>query len=147
MEALRQLRQNMDEKHLKALIEAIPYAKFLRIDAELRGDELTTILRYHNDLVGNMMLPAIHGGVIGGFLEMAMIIHLAWVGGTEYLPRPIDVSIDYLRSGRPFDTFARGTVTKHGRRVANVRVEAWQESRDKPIAAAHGHFRVKDDEE
>ena len=27
-----------------------------------------------------------------------------------------------------------------GRRVANVHVEAWQESRARPIAALHGHF-------
>lgn len=145
MEALRLLRQNKDETHLKALIDAIPYAKFLRIDAEVRGDELTMILRYHRDIIGNMMLPAIHGGVIGGFMEMAMMVHLAWVSDTEYLPRPIDVNIDYLLSGRPRDTYARGAVTKHGKRVANVRVEAWQESRDKPIAAAHGHFRVKEE--
>jgi len=145
MEALRQLRLNKDEAHLKALIQSIPYARFLGIDAEVRGDELTMILRYHNDLVGNVMLPAIHGGVIGGFLEMAMMIHLAWVSETEHLPRPIDVGIDYLRSGRPRDTYARGAVTKHGRRIANVRVEAWQEARDKPIAAAHGHFRMKEE--
>lgn len=145
METLRQLRLNKDEAHLKALIQSIPYARFLGIDAEVRGDELTMILRYHNDLVGNVMLPAIHGGVIGGFLEMAMMIHLAWVSETEHLPRPIDVGIDYLRSGRACDTYARGAVTKHGRRIANVRVEAWQEARDKPIAAAHGHFRMKEE--
>ncbi|MDO9460201.1 MAG: PaaI family thioesterase [Alphaproteobacteria bacterium] len=144
MEALRLLRQNKDEKHLRALIDAIPYAKFLGIGAEVRGDELTMILHYQKSLIGNVMLPAIHGGVIGGFLEMAMMIHLAWVSDTEYLPRPIDVSIDYLLSGRPHDTYARGTVTKHGKRVANVRIEAWQESRSKSIAAAHGHFRMKE---
>ena len=145
MDALHKLRESRDQEHLQALIESIPYAKFLRIGAELRGDELTMILRYHEDLVGNIMLPAIHGGVIGSFLETAMVIHLAWVSDTDHLPRPIDINIDYLRSGRAHDTYARGTVTKHGRRVANVRVEAWQESRDKPIAAAHGHFRMKDD--
>jgi hypothetical protein len=26
--------------------------------------------------------------------------------------------------------------------VANVQVEAWQESRARPIAALHGHFHV-----
>ncbi|HCO90654.1 MAG TPA: thioesterase [Alphaproteobacteria bacterium] len=146
MDALQSLRSSRDEKHLKALLQSIPYAQFLHIDAELRGDELTMILRYHDALVGNIMLPAIHGGAIGAFLETAMMIHLAWVSDTDHLPRPIDINIDYLRSGRALDTYARGTVTKHGRRVANVRVEAWQEHRDKPIAAAHGHFRMKDEQ-
>jgi acyl-coenzyme A thioesterase PaaI-like protein len=35
---------------------------------------------------------------------------------------------------------ARGTVVKQGRRVANVRVEAWQGDPDRPVAAAHAHF-------
>ena len=57
-------------------------------------------------------------------------------------PRPIDVTVDYLRSGRPVDTYARAQIKRLGRRVANVHVEAWQEARDRPIAALHGHFHV-----
>jgi acyl-coenzyme A thioesterase PaaI-like protein len=48
--------------------------------------------------------------------------------------------VDYLRTGRAVDTYAKGTITKHGRRVANVRVDAWQDDRDRPIASAHAHF-------
>ena len=36
--------------------------------------------------------------------------------------------------------YARADVRKVGRQVANVHVEAWQEARDKPIAALRGHF-------
>jgi len=39
-------------------------------------------------------------------------------------------------------TYARATIFKEGARVANVRVRAWQESEDKPIAALSGHFLV-----
>ena len=38
---------------------------------------------------------------------------------------------------------AQAIITKHGRRVANVRAEAWQEDRSKPIAAMHGHFLLR----
>jgi acyl-coenzyme A thioesterase PaaI-like protein len=41
------------------------------------------------------------------------------------------------------DTFARAHVTKLGRRIANVRVEAWQATPNDPIAALHGHFLLK----
>ncbi len=50
--------------------------------------------------------------------------------------------MEYLRSGRPLTTYARATVKKVGRRVANVHVEAWQEQRDAPIAFLRGHFLV-----
>ncbi len=55
-------------------------------------------------------------------------------------PKTIDITIDYLRSGRPRETFARATVQKAGRRVAHVHAEAWQESRARPIAMMRGNF-------
>jgi acyl-coenzyme A thioesterase PaaI-like protein len=58
------------------------------------------------------------------------------------LPKTINITIDYLRSGRTVDTFARGVITRHGRRVANVRVEAWQDDPERPIAIAYAHFLI-----
>ena len=62
---------------------------------------------------------------------------------TIVLPKTITLTVDYLRSGRPVDTHARAFVTRQGRRVTNVRVEAWQDDRGKPIATAHAIFLVK----
>ena len=36
----------------------------------------------------------------------------------------------------------RAEIVKHGRRIANVRVIAWQESPDKPVAAGIGNFSL-----
>ncbi len=85
-------------------------------------------------------LPAIHGGAIGAFLELTSLIQLLFNTQCESLPKTVDVSIDYLRSGRPVETFGRAVVTRQGRRVANVRAEIWQDEFNKPIAASHGHF-------
>ncbi|MEL7128309.1 MAG: PaaI family thioesterase, partial [Pseudomonadota bacterium] len=57
-------------------------------------------------------------------------------------PKPIDLTIDYLRSGKAEDLFARANVTKLGRRIANVRCDAWQATRSKPVASLHAHFLV-----
>ena len=54
------------------------------------------------------------------------------------------MTIEYLRSGRPQETFATAHIVKVGRRIANVRVDAWQGERDKPIAALRGHFLLGD---
>jgi acyl-coenzyme A thioesterase PaaI-like protein len=59
------------------------------------------------------------------------------------LPKTINVTVAYLRSARPVDTFAHGTITKHGRRVAVVYAQAWQEDRARPVATAHAHFLIK----
>jgi len=129
--------------NIEALLGAIPYARHLGMDVERQGRELTFILRFAPHLIGNPRLPALHGGVIGSFLETAAILGLIWDTPLQVLPKPVDIGIDFLRSGRPVDTFARTIITKRGRRVANVRAEAWQEERARPIAALHGHFLIK----
>jgi uncharacterized protein (TIGR00369 family) len=134
-------------ERLAAMLERVPYARFLGLRTELAGDEMTAILPYSLHLIGNPSLPALHGGVIGAFMELTALAQLSIAKyptgqGLARQPRPIDVTVEYLRSGRPVDTYARAQIKRLGRRVANVQVEAWQESRARPIAALHGHFHV-----
>ena len=143
MEVIRRAHAEGRKPDLQALVDAIPYCKFLGIEIDRKGTELTTILRFDTKLIGNPVLPALHGGVVGAFLEVTSVIQLMLEVESEELPKPVDIGIDYLRSGKPVDTYARAIVTKHGRRVCNVRAEAWQDEHTKPIAALHGHFLIK----
>jgi uncharacterized protein (TIGR00369 family) len=130
-------------ERLNAMLGNIPYARFLGVRAEVAGDEMTLIMPFAEHLVGNIRLPALHGGVVGAFLEMTALAQL-WVSvGLARQARPVDVTVEYLRSGRPLTSYARAEIKRIGRRVANVQVEAWQEARAKPIAALHGHFSLK----
>jgi acyl-coenzyme A thioesterase PaaI-like protein len=124
------------------LIDLIPYAGFLGLSAALDGDELITTMRYGGHLIGNPALPALHGGTLGALLESAAIFELLSHAETSVLPKTITLTIDYLRSGAPVDTHARGIVTRRGRRVTNVRMEAWQADRKSPVATAHAVFLV-----
>ena len=138
---------------LAALVDAIPYAGFLGIAFDRRGDELTAVLGFRDELIGNPALPAIHGGVTAAFLETAAVVELSWqalwprveageaeAGDVPRLPRTIDFTIDYLRSGLPRDAYARARVNRSGRRYASVHVEAWQDNRARLFAQATGHF-------
>ena len=80
--------------------------------------------------------------MLGAFLEMTALAQLSVAQGLTRQPRPIGVTVEYLRSGRPVESYARAQIKRMGRRVANVYVEAWQEARSRPIAALHGHFHV-----
>lgn len=127
---------------LQAMLQRIPYARFLGVRAELAGDEMTMVLPFGQHIIGNPVLPAIHGGVLGAFMEMTALAQLSIKDGGERQPRVIDVSVEYLRSGRPLTTYARADIKKVGRRIANVHVEAWQEQRAQPIAALRAHFLI-----
>ena len=135
----------MTADDVRATLERIPYARFLGLRVEMAGDEMTAILPFAQHIIGNPVLPAIHGGVLGALMEITALTQLsiADVGsGLARQPKPIDVTIEYLRSARPLTTYARASVRKLGRRIANVHVEAWQEQRANPVAALRGHFLV-----
>jgi uncharacterized protein (TIGR00369 family) len=125
-----------------SLTEMIPYARFLGLQLRRDGDERVCHMPYQPMLIGNSALPALHGGTLGALLESAAIFELMAQSDSDRVPKIISLTVDYLRSGKAQDTFAHAVITRAGRRVANVRVEAWQEDRARPIAAAHVLFLV-----
>jgi uncharacterized protein (TIGR00369 family) len=123
------------------VIDAIPYARFLGISLDRTADgELVAKLRYGDHLVGNSSLPALHGGTIGALLESAAIFRVINEAPSLVVPKTVTVTVDFLRSAKARDTFANAVVTRQGRRVVNVRAEAWQEARDRPVAVATVHL-------
>ncbi len=161
-EPVQVVKQRRDAA-LAALVNAVPYIRFLNITFDRRGDELTSVLHFDDKLIGNPFLPAIHGGVTAAFLEVTSVITLNWshlwpriesgeldpedlaAGKLPRQPKTIDFTVDYLRSGLPRDAYARATVNRSGRRYASVHVEAWQDHKDRLFAQATGHFLIPQD--
>jgi len=160
-EPVQVIKQRRDGA-LSALVGGVPYIGYLGIRFDRRGDELTALLPFDEKLIGNARLPAIHGGVTAAFLEVTAIIELSWSLLWEdieqgridpaalapdtlpRLPKTIDFTVDYMRSGLPRDAYARARVARSGRRYASVQVEAWQDNRARPFAQAVGHFLMPD---
>ncbi len=128
-----------------AVIEQIPYARQLGVEMHEENGELLFVLPFKEANVGNPILPALHGGVIGGFLENSALLHLMWARESLEVPKTIDFSIDYLRSGKAQILYAQCEITKQGKRVANVMMTAWQDDKAKPIAVARAHFLLTQD--
>ena len=130
-----------EEKDFDALIELIPYAHLIGMQwTEGPDGDLLFELPYRATNIGNTLLPALHGGLIGGFLENAGILYLMWHHESQETPKIVDFSLDYLRSGKAQTLYAQCEITKLGRRVAHVVLSAWQEDRSKPVAVARAHF-------
>jgi uncharacterized protein (TIGR00369 family) len=126
----------------RALLAAIPYCRHLGITGARKGNRLILTMPFGPHLVGNPLLPALHGGVIGSLLETAAIAQVMFDLGPQARPKPVDITIDYLRSGRAQTSYASARIAKQGRRVVNVHAEMWQEDESKPIAALRGHFLI-----
>ena len=128
------------------LLQRLPYARFLGLDGVQTDEGVQVVMPFADQLIGNPMLPALHGGSTAALLEMTAVAQVSLSYPRLRLPRPINVTVAYLRSGRPIDVFAQARITKAGRRVAYVVAEAWQEARDQPIAALTAHFLLDDDD-
>lgn len=140
---LRTVTELRQSGNVQAISDLIPYAGTLGLEVFRDGQGLVTVLRFRDTNVGNHTLNLIHGGVVGALLEHAAIMHLLLETEVAVLPKIINLSVDFLRPVRGSDAFARGTVIRQGRQVANVRAEAWQDDPAKPVAAAHAHFLLK----
>jgi uncharacterized protein (TIGR00369 family) len=128
------------QKNPQLLVDTIPFARALGIEFDQKGDELIGKMNFDQHLIGDIGIGALHGGTIGALLESTAIFSLLWEVADTKMPKTINLTVEYLRSGRPKPTYASAEITRHGRRVASIRATAWQEDRDKPIAGAYAHF-------
>ncbi|MGE4611411.1 MAG: PaaI family thioesterase [Paracoccaceae bacterium] len=156
-QALQAAKERRDAA-LQQMASSVPYINFLGVEFERRGDELTTTLPFTEMLIGNPFLPALHGGTTAAFLEITAVMELMcaiiWpqmekggpvadaIARDEFpsMPKTIDFTVDYLRTGLPRDAYARARVNRSGRRYASVHVEAWQDDKNQIFAQATGHF-------
>ena len=138
------LKYTQETGDFSRLLGSIPYAGFIGLECDRFGDDLIFRLPAKDENLGNPILPAIHGGVIGGFMELSAALYLMLNQDTLRLPRIVDFSLDYLRAGLNRETYAECRLTRQGNRVANVMVSAWQKSRSQPIATARAHFLLED---
>ena len=120
-----------------------PYGEMLGLRTERVGNETLWVMPFREEVVGR---PGyLHGGAIAGLLEFAAFGTLyEALGGREGVRvKPINVTVDFMRGGRDHDTFAAATITRLGKRIANVEAHAWQKDRAKPIAAAHMNLLLR----
>ncbi len=122
------------------LLSYIPYTRFLGMSVRINEQQLLGRLAFAQRLIGNPMLPALHGGAVAALLESTAIFQLLWQHDSLVLPKTINITVQYLRSGKPEDTYAEARITKLGRRVVAMHANAWQQERERPIASAIAHF-------
>ena len=81
--------------------------------------------------------------MIGAFLETAAVVGVHREIGLVSAPKPIGLTVNYLRSGRAADTFAKVSIVKQGRRVVAFEAQAYQDDPALPIASCYGHFKLR----
>ncbi|MDG6078689.1 PaaI family thioesterase [Erythrobacter litoralis] len=121
------------------MVDALtPYAEALGIALE-QWDGETPVYRVEFAETVEGRPEHYHGGATGGLLETAgygvLRAELKKRGRAAML-KPINITVQYLSAGKSRTSYAKGRITKLGRRSANITVEAWQDDPARPIATA-----------
>jgi len=130
------------EKSPQSVMEMIPYADFIGAQVKIENDQLLYWLDKRPTNIGNPSLPALHGGVIGGVLELSAAIEVIYNLDIAAVPKVVDFSLDYLRAGRYKTVYAKCNVLRQGKKLINVTASAWQDDENTPIATARCHFLI-----
>lgn len=120
------------------MAELTPYAEAIGIAVEGVEDGVPVLRVAFSDAVQGRP-GALHGGAISGLLETAGYALLRGVlgqAGRSPAMKPINLTVQFLASGKPRPTYAKARIVKLGRRTANLSVEAWQDDPARPIASA-----------
>ena len=139
------MSQDLRLDRLRRMVESDPYAKTLGVEVELYGEAVRTITKTNDGLVGNVNLPALHGGVVGSLLMLTASLQLNAQLDEDERPTLLDIDIDYLRSGRVVPTYGSATVIRKGRRAATLHSRLWQEDEERPIATGRMSFLLQRD--
>lgn len=118
----------------QTLLDSIPYSRHLGLEVQRHNEAIFVQLPYRDAFIGNFMLPALHGGVIGALIEITARIAAQREDTQLRSPRILGSNIHYLRSATAQITFANAEIVRQGRRTSLVRVSCWQGDTTAPIA-------------
>ena len=125
---------------LDARLRAIPFFRFLGLSAvEIGDDSATARAAFTEDFIGNPIANTYHGGIVASLLESVASLTV-WPGLVAPAPKPINLTVDYLRPAQAEALAIRAQVSRKGRRMASVESVAWQSDPGKPVAKGLFHF-------
>lgn len=121
-----------------------PYLRTLGLALDMETTPVRGLMPYHECVVGNPRVPALHGGALACLLQTTAAGELMRVNRSETAPRMSSCTVEYLRSADLIDCHASAVVVTRSRRYANLRASVWQSREDQPVAVATIHFLLAD---
>jgi uncharacterized protein (TIGR00369 family) len=125
--------------------EHIPFNRFLGIRvAELREGYARFELPYRPELIGDVMRPALHGGVVSSLIDAAGGLAVWSMVTLEDRVSTIDLRIDYLAPCALETLIAEAEVVRVGNRVGVIDARCTQPSApDRVVATGKGVYNIK----
>jgi len=125
--------------------QMIPFNRYLGVRVGgLRQGFARLEVPFRDELVGDPLRPALHGGVLSALADTAGGAAV-WTGTEDERARvsTIDLRIDYLRPARLVTVVAEATVVRLGNRVGVADVRLFHpDAEDETIATGKGVYNI-----
>ena len=130
---------------LAGMFEGTPFVSYLgMVFNRVESGEVEMRIPFRGELIGNPILPALHGGVISALLDTCGGAAVWSQLGPADRVSTVDLRIDYLRPGRTEDLIGIGKVIRIGTRVGVADLRAFQpDDPEKPVAVGTGVYDIR----
>ena len=142
MTSLKVIEEARKTNNIQLLSQAIPLGQYLGLIFSVENDRVLCELPFEERHIGNPVIPALHGGIIGSLLEYTAIAQVIWDQHIPEVPDTVSTTIDYLRPALTKATYASSTIVKQGKSFAVVQSTCWQDTQKSPVAILRGTFRL-----
>jgi uncharacterized protein (TIGR00369 family) len=131
--------------------EQIPFNRVLGLRVEqLHAGACVLRLPWRDELIGDPMRPAVHGGVLSALADTAGgLACFSLLTSPEDRVSTVDLRVDYLRPGPALDLWCHAKTIRMGNRVAVARMILFagdlpppDRFEDNPIATAQAVYNV-----
>lgn len=126
--------------------ELIPFNKYLGIQlVEIKEGYAKLRVPFKEELVGNPIAKALHGGLIATVMDTAGgAAGMTTLNSIEDRISTIDMRVDYLRPGQAKDLIVEGKITRSGNRIVATAMNAYHAGeKENLIAEGRGVYNVK----
>jgi len=125
-----------------AILDAIPFYQTVGVKIGRLEPKIQTHLPFNETHIGNRFIRSLHGGIVATFLDATALVTLVGEGKPDSYPKPVNITVDYLRPAKARDLYGDAEIVKLGRRIVSVRAMCWQSNRDQLVAQAMCHFLI-----
>lgn len=134
------------ELYKNVVEELIPFNKLIGIQlVEIKEGFAKLRVPFKDELVGNPMVRALHGGLIATVMDTAGgAAGMTTLTSFEDRFSTIDIRVDYLRPGQEKDLIVEGKINRSGNRIIATSMVAYHPGeKDNLIAEGKAVYNVK----
>ena len=124
--------------------ELIPFNKFIGLELTALEDGFAkAIIKFKQELIGDVRINAIHGGVISASMDaVGGMAAVTTLNSIEDKIVTVDMRVDYIRSARNTDLIIEARIVRSGNKIITTNMQVFAANENILVAEGRGVYHV-----